>query len=66
VPPMSPLTAPRTPGQPGIGAAGGGVGGDPYAAIAAVRHFFQQRAAEEEVRKTVAELCAVTACPPRD
>jgi len=66
VPPMSPLMAPRAPGEPGIGAAGGGVGGDPYAAIAAVRRFFRQRAAEEEVRKTVAELCAVTACPPRD
>jgi len=65
VPPMSPLMAPRTPGQPAIGAAGGGVGGDPYAAIAAVRRFFQQRAAEQEVRRTVAELCAVTACPAR-
>ncbi len=67
VPPMSALAPPRSPGEPGVGAtgAGGGVGFDPYAAIAGVRHFFQRRAAEKEVREVLAELCAVTACPER-
>ena len=67
VPPMSPLLPPRSPGDPTLGAsgAGAGVGIDPYAAIASVRHFFQQRAAEKEVREVVAELCAVTICQPR-
>src|SRR5262245_10754188 len=38
VPPMSALAPPRSPGEPGVGAAGagGGVGFDPYAAIAGV------------------------------
>jgi hypothetical protein len=67
VPPMSPLLPPRSPGEPGIGAggAGGGVGVDPYEAIAAVRRFFQQRAAEKEVRQVLAELRAISACPAR-
>ena len=67
VPPMSALAPPRSPGEPSVGAAGagGGVGFDPYAAIAGVRHFFQRRAAEKEVREVLAELCAVTACPAR-
>lgn len=64
VPPMSALAPPRSPGEPGAGA-GGGVGFDPYAAIAGVRHFFQRRAAEKEVREVLAELCAVTACSER-
>src|SRR5262245_46842911 len=67
VPTMSPLAPPRSPGEPGTGAAGagGGVGFDPYAAIGRIRHFFQQRAAEKEVRAVVAELCAVTVCTAR-
>jgi|RhiMethySRZTD1v2_1073278.scaffolds.fasta_scaffold634650_2 hypothetical protein len=68
VPPMSPLLPPRLPGEPGIGAGAGGGGGggvDPYKAIAAVRRFFQQRAAEKEVRQVLAELCAISACPAR-
>lgn len=65
VPPMSALAPPRSPGEPGFGATGGGVGVDPYAAIAGVRHFFQRRAAQKEVREVLAELCALTTCPAR-
>jgi hypothetical protein len=65
VPPMSALAPPRSPGQPSVGASGAGVGFDPYAAMAGVRHFFQRRAAEKEVREVLAELCVVTVCPAR-